>query len=133
MACSSARPPPTAVLLFTKTNSGGTDHVWFYDIHADGFSLDDKRTPQPGKTDLPDLLKRWQNRAGEKNRKRTDQSFLVPKADIVANDYDLSLNRYKEVTYEAVEHDSPKVILTRLAKLEEEIEKGRKELEGMLK
>ncbi len=122
----------TAVLLFTKTNSGGTDDVWFYDMHADGFSLDDKRTPQPDKSDLPDLLKRWQNRAKEKGRKRTDQSFLVPKAEIAANDYDLSINRYKEVAYEAVEHDSPKVILKRLAKLEEEIEKGRKELEGML-
>ncbi len=123
----------TAVLLFTKTNSGGTDDVWFYDMRADGFSLDDKRTPQPDKSDLPDLLKRWQNRAKEKGRKRTDQSFLVPKSEIAANDYDLSINRYKEVAYEAVEYDSPKVILSRLAKLEEEIEKGRKELEGMLK
>jgi type I restriction enzyme M protein len=134
----------TAVLLFTKTNSGGTDDVWFYDMHADGFSLDDKRTPQPDKSDLPDILKRWQSLKspspgtpgegrGEGSRKRTDQSFLVPKSEIAANDYDLSLNRYKEVTYEAVEHDSPRVILSRLAKLEEEIEKGRKELEGMLK
>src|SRR5213078_1865802 len=72
----------TAILLFTKTNSGGTDHVWFYDMHADGFSLDDKRTPQPDKSDLPDLLRRWQNRAEEKSRKRTDQSFLVPKSEI---------------------------------------------------
>lgn len=123
----------TAILLFTKTNSGGTDDVWFYDMHADGFSLDDKRTPQLDKSDLPELLKRWQNRAKEKSRKRTDQSFLVPKSEIAANDYDLSINRYKEVAYEAVEYDSPKVILKRLAKLEEEIEKGRKELEGMLK
>jgi type I restriction enzyme M protein len=122
----------TAILLFTKTNSGGTDDVWFYDMHADGFSLDDKRTPQPDKSDLPDILKRWQNRAKEKGRKRTDQSFLVPKAEIAANDYDLSINRYKEVAYEAVEYDSPKVILQRLAKLEEEIAKGRKELENML-
>jgi type I restriction enzyme M protein len=124
----------TAILLFTKTNSGGTDDVWFYDMHADGFSLDDKRNPQPDKSDLPDILKRWQNRAKEKNRKRTDQSFLVPKSEIAANDsYDLSINRYKEVAYEAVEYDPPKVILQRLAKLEEEIENGRKELEGMLK
>lgn len=123
----------TAILLFTKTNSGGTDDVWFYDMHANGFSLDDKRTPQPDESDLPDLLTRWQNRAKEKNRKRTDQSFLVPKAEIAGNDYDLSINRYKEVAYEAVEYDSPKVILKRLAKLEAEIEKGRVELEGMLK
>src|SRR3954447_23055826 len=70
----------TAILLFTKTNSGGTDHVWFYDMHADGFSLDDKRMPQPEKSDLPDILRRWQNRSKEKARKRTDKSFLVPKS-----------------------------------------------------
>jgi type I restriction enzyme M protein len=122
----------TAILFFTKTNSGGTDQVWFYDMKQDGFSLDDKRTPQPDKSDLPDILKRWKNLAKEKSRARTDQSFLVPKADIVANGYDLSLNRYKEVIHETVEHDSPKKILTRLAKLEDEITKGRKELEGML-
>lgn len=123
----------TAILLFTKTNSGGTEDVWFYDMQADGFSLDDKRTPQEGKTDLPDILKRWQNRDKETKRERTDQSFLVPKAEIAGNDYDLSINRYKEVEYEAVEHEPPKVILERLAKLEAEIAKGREELEGMLK
>jgi type I restriction enzyme M protein len=123
----------TAILLFTKTNSGGTDHVWFYDMQQDGFSLDDKRTPQPDKSDLPDILKRWKNLAKEKSRARTDPSFLVPKAEIVANNYDLSLNRYKEVVHEVVDHDSPKKILTRLAKLEDEIAKGRKELEGLLK
>jgi len=126
----------TAFLLFTKTNSGGTDQVWFYDMQRDGFSLDDKRTPQPDKSDLPDILARWQDyRAGgksEASRKRTDQSFLVPKDEIVANGYDLSINRYKEVEHEAVEYDSPQVILERLAKLEEEIAEGRKELEGLL-
>ena len=122
----------TAILLFTKTNSGGTGDVWFYDMQADGYSLDDKRTPQPDKSDLPDLLARWQKRKGEAGRKRTDQSFLVPKEEIAGNDYDLSINRYKEVVYEAVEHDSPEVILERLAKLEEEIAEGRKELEGLL-
>ncbi len=122
----------TAILFFTRTNSGGTDNVWFYDMQADGFSLDDKRTPQPEKTDLPDILARWQNRDAEKDRARTDQSFLVPKAEIAENDYDLSINRYKEVVYEAVEYDPPKVILKRLAELDEEIAKGREELEGML-
>ncbi len=122
----------TAILFFTKTNSGGTDHVWFYDMQADGFSLDDKRTAQPDKTDLPDLLNRWKNLAGEMDRKRTDQSFMVPKPDIVSNDYDLSLNRYKEVEYEVVEHEAPKLILDRLTQLEEEIATGRKELEEML-
>jgi type I restriction enzyme M protein len=122
----------TAILLFTKTNSGGTDDVWFYDMQADGFSLDDKRTPQPDKSDLPDILVRWWNRKAEKKRKRTDRSFLVPKSEIAGNNYDLSINRYKEIEYEAVEHESPKQILKRLAKLEEEIVKGRMELEGML-
>ena len=122
----------TAILLFTKTNSGGTDDVWFYDMQADGFSLDDKRTPQPDKSDLGDILKRWQKRSAEKKRARTDQSFLVPKAEIAENDYDLSINRYKEVVYEAVEYDPPNVILKRLADLDDEIAKGRKELEGML-
>lgn len=122
----------TAILLFTKTNSGGTDDVWFYDMQADGFSLDDKRTPQLDKSDLPDILARWQNRKAEKKRKRTDRSFLVPKTEIAGNDYDLSINRYKDVEYETVEHESPKQILKRLAKLEEEIAKGRNELEKML-
>jgi type I restriction enzyme M protein len=126
----------TAILLFTKTNSGGTDYVWFYDMQSDGYSLDDKRTPQPDKSDLPDILARWQEyRAGgraEAERKRTDRSFLVPKEEIAGNDYDLSINRYKEVEYEVIEHDPPAVILERLAQLEEEIAAGRRELEGML-
>jgi len=122
----------TAILLFTKTNSGGTDNVWFYDMQADGYSLDDKRTPQSEKSDLADILARWQKRDSEGVRARTDQSFLVPKIEIAENDYDLSINRYKEVEYEAVKYDPPKVILERLAELEEEIAKGREELEGML-
>ncbi len=123
----------TAIMLFTKTNSGGTEQVWFYDMKADGYSLDDKRTPQPDKDDIPDILKRWGKLKAEKDRPRTAQSFMVPKAEIVANEYDLSLNRYKEVEHEATEHESPKVILKRLAELEAEIAKGRAELEGMLK
>ena len=122
----------TAVLLFTKTNSGGTNDVWFYDMQADGYSLDDKRTPQPDSSDLADILARWRNRGAERQRLRTDQSFFVPKAEIADNDYDLSINRYKEVQYEAVEYESPSVILGRLAGLESEITKGRKELEGLL-
>src|SRR5262245_40267568 len=141
----------TAVLLLTKTNSGGTDHVWFYDVDADGWSLDDKRTPllsddklgpapaaaltedEHAKNNLPDALARWAERAGaERERPRTAQSFCVPKADIAAPGYDLSLNRYKEVVHETVEHRPPKEILAELAKLEEEIQRGMKELEGML-
>ena len=122
----------TAILLFTKTNSGGTDSVWFYDMQSDGYSLDDKRTPQPDKSDLPDILARWQNRKAETKCKRTDRSFLVPKNEIASNSYDLSINRYKEVEYETVKHDSPQEILQRLAMLDEEIAEGRKALERML-
>ncbi|MGH7797866.1 MAG: type I restriction-modification system subunit M [Candidatus Binatia bacterium] len=173
----------TAILIFTKTNSGGTDCVWFYDVDADGMSLDDKRTellpqeklgPIPtvaltadehAKNNLPDILARWRtlshslprplagegkgegngerstplaaedaaNYGGEYVRKRTDESFLVPKADIAAQGYDLSLNRYKEVMHEEVAHRPPKEILASLGKLEAEIQQGMKELLGMLK
>jgi len=122
----------TAILLFTKTNSGGTNDVWFYDMQADGYSLDDKRTPQPDNSDLADVLARWRNRDAENKRARTDQSFLVPKDEIADSDYDLSISRYKEVDHEAVEYDSPTVILERLAKLEQEIAQGREDLEGLL-
>lgn len=122
----------TAILLFTKTESGGTDHVWFYDMQSDGFSLDDKRTPQPAKSNLPDLLTRWQNLKNEKKRKRTAQSFLVPREEIASNNYDLSLNRYKEVEYEAIHHDPPQDILKRLNHLEKQIQQGQKELEGLI-
>ncbi len=122
----------TAILIFTKTNSGGTGDVWFYDMQADGYSLDDKRTPQPDNSDLADILARWRSRAAERKRSRTDRSFLVPKAEIAGNDYDLSINRYKDAKYEAMEYDPPQVIMARLAKLEDEIAKGREELEGIL-
>ncbi|EJO28232.1 type I restriction-modification system subunit M, partial [Achromobacter marplatensis] len=93
----------TAILLFTKTNSGGTDKVWFYDMQADGYSLDDKRNEldhaKHENDNLPDILSRWQNLAGEKGRERTEQSFLVPKDEIASNDYDLSINRYKKVVH----------------------------------
>lgn len=142
----------TAILIFTKTNSGGTDHVWFYDMLADGWSLDDKRQPllpeeklgvapsqalteaERAKNNLPDVLSRWERRNGtELERPRTAQSFCVPKADIAANGYDLSINRYKEVVHEVVEHPTPKEILANLAKLEAEIQNAMKELEGMLR
>jgi len=140
----------TAILLFTKTNSGGTDHVWFYDLQADGYSLDDKRTPllplekvgagatldedEHAKNNLPDALARWRERnAGELDRSRTDQSFCVPKADIVANGYDLSINRYRELVYEEIEYPHPLEILDELTALEEEIQKGLDELREMLR
>ena len=122
----------TAILLFTKTNSGGTDDVWFYDMQADGYSLDDKRTRQPENSNLADILARWRDREAERNRARTDQSFFVPKAEIAGNDYDLPINRYKDVEHEAVEYDPPGVILERLAELEQGIAEGREELERLL-
>jgi len=142
----------TAVLLFTKTNSGGTDHVWFYDLTADGYSLDDKRTPllsddklglraaavgltdeEHAKNNLPDALARWQHRDGdERDRPRTAQSFTVPADEIAANAYDLSINRYKEIEYEEVEHRSPRDIIAELQQLETEIQAGLRELEDML-
>jgi type I restriction enzyme M protein len=122
----------TAILLFTKTNSGGTDRVWFYHMQHDGFSLDDKRTPQPEKSDIPDILARWKKWESEAQRARSDQSFMVPKEEIAAHDYDLSLNRYKELVYEPVQHDPPKEILQRLRAMEEEIAQAQSELEGLL-
>lgn len=126
----------TAILLFTKTGIGGTDSVWFYDMQADGYSLDDKRTPldtaHHEQNNLPDIVARYYNLAAETERPRTAQSFLVPKADIVANEYDLSLNRYKEIVYEEIVYDPPHVILDELDQLEAEIQQGLAELRGML-
>src|SRR5262249_30764032 len=121
---------------FTKTNAGGTDHVWFYDMQADGFSLDDKRIEldhtRHEQDNIPDLLARWHNRPAEASRARTEQSFLVPKAEIAANGYDLSINRYKEVVQEAVEYEPPQQILAELEELEREIQAGLSELREML-
>ncbi len=121
----------TAILFFTKTNSGSTDDVWFYDVRADGFSLDDKRNAIEA-NDLPDVLARWSHLDAEKERARTDQSFLVPKADIVAQGYDLSLNRYKEIEYDEVEHRPPLDIIADIEQLNEDIAKGLSDLKGML-
>jgi type I restriction enzyme M protein len=122
----------TAILLFTRTDSGGTDDVWFYDVRADGFSLDDKRNPTEA-DDLPDALGRWAERAGtERERARTEQSFTVPKAEIVAQGYDLSLNRYKELVHDEVEHRPPLEIIADIEALDEEIAKGVAELKVML-
>lgn len=123
----------TAILFFTKTSSGGTDNVWFYDVKSDGFSLDDKRTPL-GTSDMPEVLSRWKERTtAELTRARTDQSFCVPLSEIAANDYDLSLNRYKEIEYEDVDHAAPEEILAALDALEAEIAQGTAELRELLK
>jgi len=142
----------TAILCFTKTGVGGTDQVWFYDVQADGYSLDDKRNPllppeklgpvplealaeeDQAKNNLPDVLRRWKEREGsERERPRTAQSFCVPKADIAASGtYDLSLNRYRELAHEAVEREAPADIIRELREIEGEISKGLSRLEEML-
>jgi type I restriction enzyme M protein len=142
----------TAILVFTKTNSGGTDTVWFYDMQADGWSLDDKRQPlldldklgarpktaltvdELSKNNLPDALARWKQRdTSERNNARTAQSFTVPKDEIAATGYDLSLNRYKEVVHEQIDHLSSAQLISELKQLDSEIQAGLVELEGMLK
>jgi type I restriction enzyme M protein len=141
----------TAILLFTKTESGGTDYVWFYDVTGDGWSLDDKRTPlldeaklgclpdapltpeEHEKNNLPDVFDRWTKRdSSERDRARTEQSFCVPKADIVAASYDLSLNRYKEVVYEEVDHRPPVEIIAELERIEDEIAGELRDLKEMV-
>ena len=121
----------TAVLIFTKTNFGGTDKVWFYDMRADGFSLDDKRSPVQ-ENDIPDIVARFGNLPAEEGRARTEQSFQVPKDEIVQNDYDLSINKYKQTEYKPVEYPPTSEILAELNELEQEIQQGLKELEGMV-
>lgn len=151
----------TAILFFTKTNAtndgqGATEHVWFYDVAADGMSLDDKRTPlldgqklgpnpeldegeelteeEHSKNNLPDVVARWAERDGsERERARTDQSFAVPRSEIVENDYDLSINRYKEIVFEDVEHQDPLEIIEELEKLDDEIRQGLADLKELLK
>jgi len=110
----------TAILVFTKTNAGGTDKVWFYDMKADGYTLDQKRS-ECKDNDIPDIVARWKNLAAEVGRTRKDQSFFVPVDEIVANDYDLSINKYKEVEKVKVEYESPKTVFKRIAKLQDEI------------
>ncbi|WP_434282271.1 N-6 DNA methylase [Clostridium botulinum] len=122
----------TAIIIFTKTGTGGTDKVWFYDMKADGYSLDDKRNPID-ENDIPDIIERLSNLDKEEERKRTEQSFLVPVDEIRENNYDLSINKYKEIEYEEVVYDEPKVILERVKKLEEEISQGIEELEELLR
>ena len=121
----------TAVLVFTKTGAGGTDQVWFYDMKADGFSLDDKRSAIDA-NDIPDIVNRFHNLEGEKDRKRTEQSFLVPMQEIVDNDYDLSINKYKEIEYVPVEYPPTEEILKNIKDIEMQIQNELDELEKLL-
>lgn len=121
----------TAIMIFTKTTTGGTDKVWFYDMTADGFSLDAKRT-KISDNDIPDIIERYNNLDKEENRKRTDKSFFVTKDEIINNSYDLSINKYKEIVQEKVVYEEPKVILKQIMDMEDEFQKQLKELEELL-
>ena len=121
----------TAILVFTKTDAGGTDNVWFYDMRADGFSLDQKRDPVP-QNDIPDVISRFRNLQAEAPRSRKEQSFLVPVDEIRANDYDLSINKYKEIERVKVEYEQPSVILDRIKALETEITSAMSDLEKLM-
>ena len=121
----------TAILIFTKTTVGGTDQVWFYDMKADGYSLDDKRQPI-SENDIPDIIERFSNLENEKERQKTEQSFFVSVDEIRETGYDLSINKYKEIEYEEIQYEAPSIILKKIETLEEEIQHGLKELEKML-
>lgn len=121
----------TGILIFTKTGHGGTDNVWFYDMQADGYSLDDKRTAV-AENDIPDIIERFKNIENEKDRERTEKSFFVPKDEIISNDYDLSINKYKKTEYVAVEYPPTSEIMANIRELEIEIGSAMDELEKML-
>jgi len=122
----------TGILIFTKTGHGGTDDVWFYDMTADGFSLDDKRT-EIKDNDIPDIISRFKNLEAEKDRKRTDKSFMVSRKEIADNDYDLSINKYKEVEYVAVEYPPTSEIMANIREIEKQISQEMDELEKLIK
>ncbi|MBQ7895185.1 MAG: SAM-dependent DNA methyltransferase [Oscillospiraceae bacterium] len=117
----------TGILIFTKTGHGGTDNVWFYDMQADGLSLDDKRSPVAD-NDIPDIIARFHNLEAEAERQRTEKSFFVPKDEIVGNDYDLSINKYKKTEYKPVEYPSTAEIMAEIQALAKEIDKRITEL-----
>ena len=121
----------TAIVIFTKTGNGGTDNVWFYDMKADGYSLDDKRGAIE-QNDIPDIIERFRNLDKESERERTEQSFFVPKQEIADNDYDLSINKYKKIEYIPVEYPPTSEILDELERLNEEIAAETKALRALL-
>lgn len=122
----------TAILLFTKTDAGGTDDVWLYDMEGDGFTLDDKRDPDEKHDDIPDILSRWCNLDAERDRARTEKSFLVPKSEIVENGYDFSFNKYTETVYERVDYPPTEEILADLDDLNRQMAESLAELRKML-
>lgn len=121
----------TGILVFTKTGHGGTDKVWFYDMTADGFSLDDKRS-EIKDNDIPDIIARFRNLAAEAERQRTEKSFFVPRDEIVENGYDLSINKYKKTEYKPVEYPSTSEIMADIRELEMQIGEEMEKLESLL-
>ena len=121
----------TAILIFTKTNAGGTEKVWFYDMKADGYTLDDKRQPID-ENDIPDIINRFHNKDKEESRERTEQSFMVDKQEIVDNGYDLSINKYKKIEYVAIEYPPTEEILDKIDELNVQIRKETLELRALL-
>ena len=122
----------TAILVFTKTNAGGTDNVWLYNMEADGYTLDDKRDPDEKNNDIPDIIERWANLGDESERERTEKSFLVPKQEIVDNEYDFSFNKYTKTEYERIEYPPTSEILAELDELNAQFAAGLAELHKML-
>lgn len=122
----------TGILIFTKTGSGGTDDVWFYDMENDGFTLNDNRSPIE-ENDIPDIIERFHNLENERDRNRTEKSFFIPFEEIKENDYDLSINRYREVEYEEVEYEEPEIIIEKILELEEEIKSNLEQISTDLK
>lgn len=122
----------TAILVFTKTNTGGTDNVWLYNMEHDGFTLDDKRSADEKNNDIPDILERWNNLSDEGNRERTEKSFLVPRQEIVDNGYDFSFNKYTKTEYERIEYPPTSEILAELDELNAQMTAGLAELKKML-
>ena len=120
----------TGIMYFVK--GGTTENVWFYDMDADGYTLDDKRD-ETDDNDIPDLLEKWAERDSSKESDRTSKSFFVPVSEIKENDYDLSINRYKEIVYEPIEYDPPLEIIKKMKEMESGILKDLEELEAMLK
>ena len=120
----------TGIMYFVK--GGTTENVWFYDMEADGYTLDDKRD-ETDDNDIPDLLEKWEERDSNKESDRTSKSFFVPVSEIKENDYDLSINRYKEIVYEPIEYDPPLEIIKKMKEMESGILKDLEELEAMLK
>lgn len=122
----------TAILVFTRTDAGGTDDVWLYNMEGDGYTLDDKRDPDEKHDDIPDILARWGNLDAERGRGRTEKSFLVPKSEIVENGYDFSFNKYTETVYERVEYPPTEEILSDLDDLNRQMAESLAELRRML-